>query len=209
MIPLPKEILIMIYEFDPTYHEIFKKTLVELESKSLKEGDEVMLEENLVDPIFLPKYKCFQKYTIERMVPSRCGSYYWVELNNDQFFRIYELKKVSKNEDGIEYYFSFLTNMYYFHHSRLLFDFKLNDIVEIDVEGFRGEENPILQYSKFISHIYRNFKVLFVIDSDHVQIDLIGKIKKKYLKLSNCDENYTKEFALFCERRNLLPSYPF
>ena len=209
MIPLPKEILIMIYEFDPTYHEIFKKTLVELESKSLKEGDEVMLEENLVDPIFLPKYKCFQKYTIERMVPSRCGSYYWVELNNDQFFRTYELKKVSKNEDGIEYYFSFLTNMYYFHHSRLLFDFKLNDIVEIDVEGFRGEENPILQYSKFISHIHRNFKVLFVIDSDHVQIDLIGKIKKKCLKLSNCDENYAKEFALFCERRNLLPSYPF
>ena len=209
MIPLPKEILIMIYEFDPTYHEIFKKTMVELESKSLKEGDEVMLEENLVDPIFLPKYKCFQKYTIERMVHSRCGSYYWVELNNAQFFRTYELKKVSKNEDGIEYYFSFLTNMYYFHHSRLLFDFKLNDIVEIDVEGFRGEENPILQYSKFISYIHRNFKVLFVIDSDHVQIDLIGKIKKKYLKLSSCDENYRKEFALFCERRNLFPSYPF
>ena len=53
MFHLPQEIQRYIFEFDPTFHEKYHKCIQQIEQTSLKIGDTVMLEENLMDSLFI------------------------------------------------------------------------------------------------------------------------------------------------------------
>lgn len=205
---LPQEIQREIYLFDPTYHEIFKQCLEELTSKTLKVGDKVMLEENLIDFFYLPKHKCFKEYIISNMVRSRCGTSDWIELNETQYFRTYELKKVLCIQN-VQCYYSFLTDSFQYFHSRLFYDFQYGDYVEFDEEGFRGEEDPVAKYMKFSVYFGLAYKVQQRIGEHEVFLEKVGKIPKKFLKLSKLSPSYKVEYEDFLKKRKLVPSLPF
>lgn len=208
MFHLPNEIQAEIYCFDSTYHELFQKCLEELTSKILKIGDTVMLDENLIDVFYLPKYKCFQPYTVSNMIRSQCGTFDWIELNSTQYYRTYELKKLLHFKNVICYY-SFLTKTFQYRHSRLLYDFYHGDLVEFDEEGFRGDENSVAKYMKFSLYFGRAYKVTQRCGENHVFLHGVGKIPNKYLKLSKYSPSYPVEYDEFLKKRQLISKLPF
>ena len=200
MFHLPQEIQRYIFEFDPTFHKKYHKCIQQIEQTSLKIGDTVMLEENLMDSFYLPKSKCFQEYRVVNIVQNSNGTITWVELNSFQFYKHFELKKVIRQNNTV-IYFSFLTKTFSFHHSRFLFDFLLFDSVTFDMDGFIHHEDQIQCYVKYRPYFQQSFQVKKCFPNDTVELDRIGIVPKMFLKLSPFSESYPNEYSMFIEKR--------
>ena len=202
MFSLPQEIQQYIYEFDPTYREKFQICLLELKSKSIKEGDIVMLNENLLDNFYLPKTKCFTKYYVVRVYESIVNGSPWIELDSYQFYKIHELKKVI--EDGpFEYYYSFLNQKYTHCHSRLLYDFQVGDNVMFDPDGFRYFNDHVRDYTHYSRFFGLSYCVLSNFGEYTVELERLGEIPRIYLKLCPTSSDYQQEFSYYLEQRKL------
>ena len=201
MFLLPHDIKCYIYEFDSTFKIIFDDCLQELKSKQLNIGDSVMLNESLVNRLDIPKYRCFRPLQVTNIYESVFNTP-WIEVDYTFFYRKDQLKKIVLL-DGIYLYYHFLTKMFSFHHSRLLYDFDVNDIVMFDLEGFRVLHVNIRQYTKYEKYFNQPHRVTLTIDQKTVYLENIGVVQRIFLKLHPTSEIYSQEYDKFIDYRQI------